>query len=694
MKKRLLSILLGIAMVTTMIPAAFASDLEGHWAKSYIEYLDQEGVINASASTGNYEPNRDMTRAEFMRYINRAFHFTEEAEISFSDVQTNAWYYDTIQIAVKYGYINGVGDNKMDPLGAVTREQAAVIIGRLYKDDPGNVSVSDLPFSDRSQVSGWAAGYIKGAVDKGIISGYDDGTFRPQNIVTRGEVAKILYFYLGTSLSTAGKAYTGADLKEDTKNVTISESCTLSNATIQGDLYITEGVGSDTVTLNNVTVNGTLLVSGGTVTMINTASDYTIVSSPMGRLLQVSATGAAPIGPVEVQSSAALHEQGDALADGAGFTDVRIAGSERVSLTLDAAVDKLEIAGEATVSTTENAQVYQMQVDEPASVTGYGTVYQAEIRADGVSFASSVALSGYTLAEGVAATIGGETVDTSSEAGVSPAEITVDPAELVESGDGVRISVPSGRTVEQVSCGGQALASGTDYTVTGTGICVSGTYLGALEPGSYTLTLVFSDGTRASVSVTIEGEAQTEQPGQTLTFDRYYEAEGFRDVTIPVDGAQEQADVAGVVLGMTRLDWTFESAGRITLRRGELAQLRAGTYTVTIDLQDGSTRTAVLAVRDSTPENVHALVEEYDTYAPVEPSFVLPMNGRTLRGVSAEQNGSVIRLTEGTDYQLSGETLTLTRAGVERFRQGGGLVEFNATLSDNTICTLVVDYIS
>ena len=208
MKKKLLSALLGIAMVASMIPAAFASDLDGHWAKTFIEYLDQEGVINASATTGNYEPDRDMTRAEFMRYINRAFHFTEEASISFSDVQTNAWYYDTIQIAVNYGYINGVGDNRMDPLGEVTREQAAVIIGRLYKDDPGDVSASDLPFSDRNEVSSWAAGYIKAAVDNGIITGYEDGTFRPQNVVTRGEVAKIIYYYLGTSLSTAGKAYT------------------------------------------------------------------------------------------------------------------------------------------------------------------------------------------------------------------------------------------------------------------------------------------------------------------------------------------------------------------------------------------------------------------------------------------------------------------------------------------------------
>ena len=112
MRKRLLSALLGAVMLMTMIPAAFASDLDGHWAQTFIEYLDQEGVINPSATTGLYEPNRDMTRAEFMRYINRAFHFTETAEISYSDVPSNAWYYETVQIAAKYGYINGTGEDR------------------------------------------------------------------------------------------------------------------------------------------------------------------------------------------------------------------------------------------------------------------------------------------------------------------------------------------------------------------------------------------------------------------------------------------------------------------------------------------------------------------------------------------------------------------------------------------------------
>ena len=56
MKKRLLSAFLCAAMLATMIPAAFASDLDGHWSKNFIEYLDDEGIINPSATTGKYEP--------------------------------------------------------------------------------------------------------------------------------------------------------------------------------------------------------------------------------------------------------------------------------------------------------------------------------------------------------------------------------------------------------------------------------------------------------------------------------------------------------------------------------------------------------------------------------------------------------------------------------------------------------------
>ena len=254
--KRFFSAFLAAALLAGTVPAALAADIDSHWSKPYVTSLHELGIINPSASTGNYTPEASVTRWEFMRYINRAFDFTEKASISFSDVKSSDMYYETIQIAVKHGYINGTGNNKMDPEGTLTREQAATILGRLHKYAP-TASASKLDmFTDKSKISSYATGYVAEAVSQGYINGYTDGTFKPQGNLKRGEIAKILYFYLGSSLSESGRQYTAAAFHGDTKNVTISAACTLSDATIEGNLYITEGVLSGNVNLNNVTVKG------------------------------------------------------------------------------------------------------------------------------------------------------------------------------------------------------------------------------------------------------------------------------------------------------------------------------------------------------------------------------------------------------------------------------------------------------
>jgi len=500
-RKKLFAAITWALLAACAIPFAFAaSDIAGHWSEAYITYLDEEGVINPSGTTGAYEPNRKVTRAEFMRYINRAFHFTEKASISYDDVPEKAWFYDTIQIATRYGYISGVSDNKMDPLGLINREQAFTILGRLMKMNPGNVTPDSLAFTDKASVSDWSAGYIKNACDKGIASGYEDGSFRPQKVITRGEVAKIIYVTMGSSFSQAGRAYTSSDIRSDTQNATISESCAVSDAVIKGDLYLTEGLDADAVTLSNVTIEGTMIVSGGTLSMVNTTAKNIIISSPMGRQLSVTAIDGCNIEKTEVGSTAAIYEKG---SSGEGFTTISTTGNGRVSLTLDGALSELNLVNESTVSLTADSSVHVLTITKPSSITGSGSVYQADIQTNGVTFANSVSIAGYTLKDGVSVTVGGQNISASTPLGAFPNTISVKLNSLAELNDGADIMLPADKTVSSVTCDGNTLALSAAYTQTSTGINVSSAYLGMLSAGEHKMVITFSDNSQETVTINV-----------------------------------------------------------------------------------------------------------------------------------------------------------------------------------------------
>ena len=103
--------------------------------------------------------------------------------------------------AVRALYAEGVvtgtqgKDGKLyfNPAGNLTRAQASAMIGRSQEK---GYALAELTFTDEAQIPGYASFYIRTMVSQGILSGYDDGTFRPQANITRGQMAKILYTML------------------------------------------------------------------------------------------------------------------------------------------------------------------------------------------------------------------------------------------------------------------------------------------------------------------------------------------------------------------------------------------------------------------------------------------------------------------------------------------------------------------
>lgn len=112
---------------------------------------------------------------------------------AFGDLTATAWYHDGVHYCVEKGLMHGISADKFLPDGNVTRAQLAAILWRL-EGNPAPVSTAD--FSDVAD-GVWYAGAVRWAADSGVVRGYADGRFRPNDAVTREQMATLLYRFAG-----------------------------------------------------------------------------------------------------------------------------------------------------------------------------------------------------------------------------------------------------------------------------------------------------------------------------------------------------------------------------------------------------------------------------------------------------------------------------------------------------------------
>lgn len=142
-----------------------------------------------------FRPDANMTRAEAAQMF---FNLLNDKDVvitvSFSDVDSDAWYAEAVNTLASLGMITGVGDNKYEPDRSITRAEFTTIAMRFADLVTGGENV----FSDVSE-SAWYYDYVAGSIQYGWITGYPDGTFRPENTITRAEVTTIVNRMLGRS---------------------------------------------------------------------------------------------------------------------------------------------------------------------------------------------------------------------------------------------------------------------------------------------------------------------------------------------------------------------------------------------------------------------------------------------------------------------------------------------------------------
>lgn len=697
--KRLISVVLAAAMLLCMLPAALAvDDIQNHWAKQYLTELHEYGVINPS-SNGAYTPDKAVTRWEFMRYINRAFNFTEKDSISYTDVSSDSVYYDVIATAVHYGYINGVGNNKMDPLGTLTREQVATILGRLQKYTP-EADSSSLTFTDRDSLSDYSREYVAEAVKMGYINGYTDGSFRPKGSITRGEVAKILYYYLGTALKTGGTSYTGSSLKSTTKNVSITSACTLSNATISGNLYISEGVGTGSVTLTDVTVDGKIIVSGGSVLLNGVSALDLIVSNPCGVTLSVTCSGDTSIADTEVQTSVGLYESSLGISAG-GFSNLTMNG-ENASVTLDAAVWEVNTAEPCTILTTGSTTIDTLTADAKTTVTGGGSLQKAVINTNGCELVMKP--DSYELASGVTATIAGSEVKSSNSVSINPSVLTFDAGDSSTIANSYDFTFNADKNdLIRVTVDDETLELGTDYNLLTqkNGIRLYKTFLKTLSAGSYTAKLTFEDGSSAAIGIITTNSSLLSVSPSSVTFDKYEGSSDFGNVVLTLS-LPSGTTLNSVKIGSTLLergsDYTYNvTTGEFVLMADTLAEKSKGNYTITFTPSKGSSFSCYLTIVDSKPVNAVSPAEvdfDANTSSGGYQDITVTLTAANEATLSRIRCGDKV-LEEDWQYRVNGNQVTLNRSAVDDFASNGAnYADFTFVMSNGQNPKLRVNYVT
>lgn len=175
---------------STDTPTVALKDIQSHWAEKYINEAVAKGFISGYPD-GTFAPNRNITRAEIVTLLVRAFEVPAgNGEHVFADA-LNHWAKEAISRAAAANIVSGYNEDRFAPDQFITREQLVAMVVRAAKL---NNAVSPKTFTDQLQISDWAlkAVQIASATNTNIIAGYPDGSFRPQATATRAEAVIII----------------------------------------------------------------------------------------------------------------------------------------------------------------------------------------------------------------------------------------------------------------------------------------------------------------------------------------------------------------------------------------------------------------------------------------------------------------------------------------------------------------------
>ena len=178
-------------LFTSFTSLVFSADYDNHWARDIIANAIENNIAYGNGD-GDFMPDRNITRAEFITLLVNSKKITNNSLITaLNDVSPQAWYFKSIAAAEEEGIVKGYSDGGFHPDEFLTRQDAITFVCRAYKINPPDNNFF-ISFSDINYVSDYAKKYVYFSINNNIISGYENNTIKPLNNITRAEALQLI----------------------------------------------------------------------------------------------------------------------------------------------------------------------------------------------------------------------------------------------------------------------------------------------------------------------------------------------------------------------------------------------------------------------------------------------------------------------------------------------------------------------
>ncbi|MFB9277104.1 polysaccharide lyase family 8 super-sandwich domain-containing protein [Cohnella cellulosilytica] len=167
-------------------------DVAGHWAEQAVRLAAQRGFVGGYPD-GLFKPDAPVTRAAFSVMLAQALGLESDSSgPAFTDgEEIGAWAKEAVAAAARAGIVTGYGDGSFRPDARLTRAELAVMIARALKAEFAAEGTAPR-FADEADIPGWARGAAAAVRDRGIVQGRSGNRFAPNAAATRAEAVVML----------------------------------------------------------------------------------------------------------------------------------------------------------------------------------------------------------------------------------------------------------------------------------------------------------------------------------------------------------------------------------------------------------------------------------------------------------------------------------------------------------------------